>query len=336
LTTRIQKIHALLTTAIAAALFAILGGCSLFPTGPKAFRHADHSARGITCDACHNASTADGVASMPSYGICQACHGATEARASYAYEQEIQTKAPALAFEAAPRYDDLKFSHAAHLARGIECSACHGGIASAGVRIPSASVAVAPETCASCHARSGVADDCAICHKERRRDVPPPTHRNTWIRLHGREVSHGMPRGHTESCELCHSRGDCDSCHQVEKPLSHTEFFRQRGHGLQVEIERETCTVCHQETFCVRCHQETQPRDHFSGAWGGSQSNHCISCHEPIRDARCFVCHRSTPSHLQATRIPPPPHPNATANCYQCHLRPPHADNHMPCVECHR
>jgi hypothetical protein len=89
----------------------------------------------------------------------------------------------------------------------------------------------------------------------------------------------------------------------------------------------------------VRCHESTAPRSHFAGSWGGSTSNHCVRCHEPLgalESSRCSVCHRSTPSHLTATRIPGPPHPAANADCYRCHLRPPHADNRMPCTVCHR
>ncbi len=154
--------------------------------------------------------------------------------------------------------------------------------------------------------------------------------------MHGRSVAYALNLAHQENCSLWDSQGYCDSCHQVEKPQDHTELFRQVGHGLRVGIERERCMTCHQENFCVRCHEDTQPRNHFTGAWGGQISNHCLRCHEPIGESRCSVCHRGAPSHLGATPIPPPPHPSAASNCYQCHLRPPHADNRMPCTVCHK
>jgi hypothetical protein len=332
---------AFVTAAICAAgaIVLLAMGCGLFgpPASPRAdtFNHAAHAAKGITCGACHQGFESEAAAGMPSYGTCLACHGPAADRKPYPFEAEIQQHAPGDTFAAAPRYGDLRFSHAVHARQSIPCSECHAD--PDGQKTLETPPLVHAGRCEGCHRERAVAAECSVCHLETRRDRPPPSHlAAAWDRTHGRDPAHGWDTQHERSCSLCHSRGFCDDCHRVERPTSHTEFFRQRGHGFAAGIQREPCMACHQESFCIRCHREEEPRSHFSATWGGSTSQHCVSCHE-LSQSRCSVCHKSTPSHAQADPIPPPPHPNAAANCYVCHLRPPHADNRVtPCVACHR
>jgi hypothetical protein len=294
-----------------------------------------HAAKGVACGACHEEADAGGSMSMPLVGTCLACHGPSEDRQPYPYEKALQERPPAQTFLASPRSSDIKVPHSGHAAAGVACSECHPDpdVPRGAVLEPAAHAA----RCEGCHEERGIGADCAVCHLETRRDRPPDSHREAqWMQVHGRDPLHAWDLAHERSCALCHSQSFCGDCHRVEKPADHTEFFRQRGHGIAVGIERERCIVCHQESFCVRCHQETQPRSHFAASWGGMTSNHCISCHEPLGASRCAVCHRGTPSHSTAPRIPPPPHMGPASNCYQCHLRPPHADNGMPCTICHR
>lgn len=330
----IVAVFALLEVAICILLF---GGCGLlsFRDGPKSFNHRTHAEKRITCDACHYGYESGPVAAMPTFGVCFACHGPSRHREPYPYEAEMQTHGVEDLFLARKRFYDLKFSHAMHAQKNVRCEECHTELdADVGV---STSHGTDVETCQTCHRQQAVSSSCEVCHKAMRKDTRPPSHHDgAWMRTHGRSVAGGWELGHKQSCGLCHSQGYCDSCHQVEKPQDHSEFFRLRGHGFQVGIERERCTTCHQENFCVRCHQETAPRSHFMASWGGATSNHCLRCHEPIGDSRCSVCHKAAPSHLGATPIPGPPHPIARSDCYRCHLRPPHADNRMPCTVCHK
>ena len=327
-----------ISTVSVLALLAL--GCGIFgPARLPVFNHAAHSAKGITCGACHqdygqNHEEAS-AAGMPTYGTCLACHGPAPDRTPYPFEAEIQGHAPGEAFAATARYDDLRFSHAVHARQSVPCAECHADPDSRRV------LGVEPPThagrCESCHRERKISAECSVCHLTMRRDLPPPSHAQAaWPRTHGRAPAHAWDTVHERSCALCHSKGYCDDCHKVEKPMSHTEFFRQRGHGIAVGIQREPCMACHQQVFCIRCHNEVEPRSHFSASWGGTTSQHCISCHD-LAQSRCSVCHKSTPSHAQATPIPPPPHPTAAANCYNCHLQPPHADNRVtPCTTCHR
>jgi len=323
--------------AAAAALIAAFIGCALvgFRPAGSGFKHGVHTAKGIACEACHYGFETEADAGMPTYKSCFACHGPQDARSNYPFELEMQKHAPDEPFAAVKRFYDLKFSHAVHHRRNVFCESCHGEID----RAESVSDEYRPAAamCVACHLEQGIGTVCTICHETLDQHTKPPSHEgHAWRRNHGRDPSSVAMRGHQDSCTLCHLQSYCNRCHQIEKPLDHTEYFRIQGHGVIVGMERERCTVCHQEHFCIRCHQETRPRSHAIASWGGRQSNHCLYCHEPLSANSCAVCHRGTPSHAAATPIPGPPHPLSTSNCYQCHLRPPHADGFAPCTSCHR
>lgn len=307
------------------------GSTGLRLSQASGFSHEPHLERGVPCESCHRASEGD-RAGMPTWGTCHVCHGANPRRESYPFELEIQRYDSSTPFIAEPTAAfDLHAAHETHERAGVPCSACHGDTGE-----PSLG-AVDAKRCNDCHAERSAPRECATCHQRLRKDVPPPSHAGTgWMQVHGQEARMGHVSGHGNLCELCHAETDCMDCHRVTPPATHTEFFRQRGHGLVALIDREECSTCHQEHFCLACHREERPRSHHRAGWGGMTSIHCLSCHEPGGQSACEVCHDQSPSHLFATPIPPPPHPSRASDCYRCHLRPPHADNGMACTICHR
>ncbi len=322
---------------LGAACCVVIGliGCSLLlESRPARFSHRMHEEQKIACGACHEGGVTDATAEMPTFRHCLACHGEDESRAPYPYETEIQKQDPSQTFLPRVVSTDLKFSHAVHSARDVPCAACHGALLADSTRWHLKDNR--PEACQDCHRQHDVAADCSVCHLEIRTTTKPPSHHSDiFLRTHGRDIEIARSRGHQEGCGICHAQSSCDACHQIMKPQSHTEFFRGRGHGLEAGLNRTQCTPCHQENFCVRCHQEVEPRSHVGG-FGGAQSRHCLSCHEPLESTGCRVCHASTLSHQLATPIPPPPHQPATSDCRRCHLRPPHADNGSDCTLCHK
>ena len=120
-------------------------------------------------------------------------------------------------------------------------------------------------------------------------------------------------------------------------PRNHTNYWRQRGHGLTAQLDRMSCATCHRTDACERCHQEVLPRSH-RGMWGGGQNTHCLSCHFPVEtQGNCVTCHKATPGHLGAA--PLPPNHNPAMNCRLCHgngVRLPHFDPGTACTACHR
>ena len=182
--------------------------------------------------------------------------------------------------------------------------------------------------------------ECSSCHDDgRTRATKPVWHDIAWARNHGQQVRrfNFKPDSKT-TCYLCHTESTCTSCHKQEKPRNHNEFWRLKGHGLAVGLDRSRCFVCHRgEDFCQRCHSQTQPQDH-TALWGAPSDQHCLSCHFPVASAgaqRCAACHASTPSHTATPARPANSLHGASANCRDCHRPLRHPDNGAACTSCH-
>lgn len=178
---------------------------------------------------------------------------------------------------------------------------------------------------------------CSTCHDDgRTRQTPPPGHDATWIKNHGKTIQKfGFKAAST--CTVCHTEATCTQCHQQEAPANHNEYWKLRGHGLTMGLNRNQCTTCHRSDFCERCHSETTPVNHRA-AWGSPTNQHCQNCHFPITAAgaqKCAVCHQSTPSHDEAPTRPNNSLHGAGADCRGCHVPLGHPDNGMSCTVCH-
>lgn len=190
------------------------------------------------------------------------------------------------------------------------------------------------------HPAVGAGMECAMCHDDgRTKQTRPAWHDVAWVRNHGAAVRKLGSKPDTKTtCYLCHTESTCTSCHQQEKPRSHNEFWRRKGHGLSVGLDRTRCFACHRGAdFCERCHSQTQPVDH-TALWGAPSNRHCLSCHFPIGAAgaqRCAACHAGTPSHNATPARPANGLHVPTANCRDCHTPLRHPDNGMNCIVCH-
>jgi hypothetical protein len=355
------------------------GGCVLLEQfglsgRPPIFSHTNHTEKeDLQCKDCHHTFATAESAGMPRRKLCILCHeGIDEDKpAEKKVANMFADPPPWSKVTALPR--DMIFSHKAHHDAKIGCAECHGDVEKIADCEKSEDVLrVTMRTCVECHARQPlseevtaapaappgppegsvpkrvsraqqVANNCAVCHREIRKDRPPESHefaddrpprnhRSAWKLLHGQaaKAHSGKTR---ERCDLCHQDSFCSDCHREEVPASHTVFWKERGHGIAVGMDRNTCAVCHTSDACDRCHRETEPRSH-AGAWGGRRSNHCLSCHGLARGEGCGMCHRGAPSHTLAE--PKPSWHSTGMNCRSCHFPTPHADNGMDCNACHR
>jgi hypothetical protein len=325
--------------AVLLALPFLLGlGCALVQVwrGPArpSFSHARHvKEKKLECQDCHADFETSDKAGMPIPEICEPCHkGKDEGKPPL-------SRADAFLKDGQPDWsyvtrlsDEVIFSHQVHQKKGVACNQCHRGIEDS-TQVTSR-LALKMSDCVSCHALQGVSSDCAVCHRTIRKEVAPESHLLSWQEVHGRTVL--ADRGARDSCNLCHTESQCAACHLETPPRSHTNFWRQRGHGVAVRVDREECRTCHQVDFCDRCHRETAPRNH-TGSFASALETHCLTCHTPLRNEACYVCHKGTPGHLQAT--PMPASHNPAMNCRQCHgvgQVLPHVDNGSDCTSCHR
>lgn len=325
------------------ALVLLAGACllsekmGLAPRGPR-FDHALHGEEtGLECASCHAGATSAAEAGMPSAKQCQLCHA--EMDADKPAEKQAAQFFDGNGVKSAHLTDvseEVRFSHQLHVEQhGLACADCHGDVASS--HAVAADARVTMEKCIACHEKGGKKqEECSACHEQIRAERAPEDHHENWKRFHGQKV---VAQGGADAarCTLCHQQErDCFACHRDEAPASHTNYWRERGHGINVRMDRSGCATCHQTDFCDRCHRETAPRSHIS-SFGSPQDRHCVTCHFPLGAENCSVCHKSTPSHSQA--LPPPSDHTPGMNCRQCHglTAPlPHPDKGDACQACHR
>jgi hypothetical protein len=330
-------------TRVALAAMCLSGaGCVLlsrFSTRdrPLAFSHAIHVQQGMDCTDCHAGAEESDDPGMPAQGQCLLCHKDLDAKKPPERRSSVLFTDGKLQVHHAARVpDEVIFSHKAHVARGLDCSACHPGIQTS-ERIGT-EMRISMDACTRCHERTqppgAGPQDCAVCHKEIKKDVSPPSHEHNWRKMHGQSVRAGG-EGMSDRCSLCHTESTCTACHSETAPESHNAFWRTRGHGIAAEMDRGSCAACHRPDSCQRCHADTLPASH-TGMWGSPRDNHCLTCHFPLTGESCAVCHRSAPSHALAAPMPSWHTPGM--NCRQCHgvTQPlPHVDNGSTCTMCH-
>jgi hypothetical protein len=331
-----------LVLAVAGLLY--LGGCLLVDAlEPEAlaFNHRSHGQElEFACGDCHGAWEDQESPGMPHEAQCALCHQDLDA------EKPPERRVASLfegqgyqAVRAGRQSEEILFSHQQHATRGLDCTACHAQVAADEGRLAlrGDDLRMTMEACLECHAQSSgpSVSECSACHAEIRADLPPPSHRANWMRYHGTFVR-GRSVARADLCSLCHTTSECTTCHQIQLPESHNNYWRRRGHGLTASMDRDSCATCHDSDSCQRCHEETRPLSHV-GAWGAPQDRHCLACHEPLRSQTCGVCHAGTPSHDQATPLPPDHSP--AMDCRLCHGNGqplPHADNGQTCTSCHQ
>jgi len=322
------------------------GGNEPLPDRGIKYSHQQHEELdlGLDCSVCHEFSAdAQGRMDMtlPSHPICSVCHDIPEDMTQTENCSLCHTRDDySIDVRQSLLGSDIKFAHEPHQTEALDCATCH----------TNPDVQLAPQQgfkpwCMDCHGQaSPQLNECSVCHDEIDKDYIPNSRYGTniahdnpeiWEKVHGQEF-----RIDPQYCAMCHDQQqDCDQCHSVHAPDSHTVAFRRKTHGLEARWNQESCAVCHEEDSCIRCHSDTQPTSH-RGAFGPPVNAHCASCHFPVNDTSCTVCHdridhpTAQPS-LHSIGIFPP-------NCAVCHPgglpnQAPHIVNSsVRCVVCHR
>ncbi len=280
------------------------------------FSHKVHANANISCEQCHGDMT--GRATVNSdvqvrMQQCVDCHA----------EKHVEPKAVVAVASAAPAAQPGT-PESAPAVQPAQAAANQAAVA-AGEAAPSA--------------KPAEVTTCSTCHTQVNKNWAPPSHKENWKKHHG-QVARANTGETVNTCSVCHEQETCAKCHKDEPPDNHTAFWRTRGHGIQASMDRESCAACHRSDSCETCHRESEPRNHV-GTWGAPKAQHCIGCHLPVQNESCFVCHKSTPSHLEAPPKPSSPPHIPSMNCRQCHVEGsvqppmPHVDNGSNCNTCH-
>jgi len=135
------------------------------PLQPLAFSHKQHAGdNGIHCLFCHRYAPKSPLAGIPAVADCSACHqfispDAPEIKKLMAY-QEKREPIPWVRVYSLP--DHVYFPHMMHIRAKVDCTSCHGAVASMERITRSASLKMG--WCLNCHRQHKASIDCWICH----------------------------------------------------------------------------------------------------------------------------------------------------------------------------
>ena len=268
------------------------------------------------CATCHsNAGMKPQLTADLTATGCRGCHtpeeienpGFTEVRRFTGKRQTVNGK-----------YVDISFSHVAHFKTrdqfSLNCTTCHYEIPKSN-SVKNLSLPKMLD-CIQCHdsARAVKAEfqmgNCKTCHAEplastavpnsHTRNVKPDFHTESFRRNHEGEAAAANAK-----CTVCHlnvtpsvaAKVQCDSCHQVMRPVNHTARWKDDLHGKYAGLDRTECAVCHTAAYCSDCHNELprshQPLNQFKA--GGHalpaqlDTRSCLTCH--TFQNTCKECH---------------------------------------------
>jgi len=307
------------------------------------FNHKAHVKEQMKCTSCHKTAAKEDHAGMPTIKSCDKCHKGLDEKkpperrvSSYVVDGKVEWSHITEPKTVAP--DTIMFSHKTHVDAKVQCQTCHKGVEAATTL--TAKLRVTMKECIVCHVKSHVAENaangCLVCHTVIDKQWKPENHELNWKQLHGREIGF-VQKDSPASCDLCHTQQSCNACHKENPPTSHTNFWRERGHGINADADRAQCKFCHTEDSCMRCHQTIAPQSHK----GNFSGTHCTQCHFPLKQEGCVTCHKNTNSHNTAAKLPANDvHKTAKdSTCRDCHFglkMLPHQDDGGSCLMCHK
>jgi len=249
---------------------------------------------------------------------CRGCHSPEEIEMPSGFEARRFAGAHTTT---TGKYVDIAFSHVAHFKVkdrfDLHCTTCHYAIPSS----TSINNLTLPKMldCVQCHdsARAIQAEfrmsNCKTCHVDtvsltsavptsHTINVKPDFHTEAFRQHHESEAV-----APDAKCYVCHqnvrattsatARGQCDSCHQVMLPASHTSRWKDDLHGKYAALDRTSCATCHKAEYCSDCHNEL-PRSHNplplfkAGAHAMAAKldlRSCLTCH--TFQNTCSECH---------------------------------------------
>jgi hypothetical protein len=276
------------------------------------------------CTFCHRFEGDGKFASIPGHVQCASCHSkigmtphltadstTADCRGCHNPEQienPLAASRPQIPLEViSGRYTEpISFSHADHLksraAFHADCTTCHSEVLSSTSLLTLGLPKMA--SCATCHETSQTMpahyrmSNCGACHAPYGREqnavysrlIKPASHTESFRVNHAQLAS--APGA---DCFVCHTNiqpsqtasQQCQSCHTVMRPVSHTARWRDDIHGKYAALDRKSCALCHTADSCIRCHNEL-PRSHVPlGVFeGGAHARLAM-----LNERSCFTCH---------------------------------------------
>ncbi|MCI0707333.1 MAG: cytochrome c family protein [Ignavibacteriae bacterium] len=156
--------------ALSALTASTIAACQRQETGPRqpiAFSHAKHAGEyQIACQYCHSGVRRGPHAYIPSLQTCMGCHQLTAATKPEIIKvrQAWENKQPIEWMKVNRVADFVYFNHYPHIAKGVQCIACHGDVATMEEVKPPFELNNMT-FCVDCHREQKASIDCYTCHR---------------------------------------------------------------------------------------------------------------------------------------------------------------------------
>ncbi len=346
------------------------------------FSHKQHLAEGVQCKQCHTRITSSKTSAqndLPTGEACDACHGDQHPQIDFAaagsdrhcadcHTHVEEQRVTATSILPKP---NLKFSHAAHLARGDACETCHGDMTKIGL----ATIHQLPDeaTCLTCHDGNQASQRCATCHPsgsdgrllteigdDPAADELLPRGTSAWGAEHDLafvQDHSGIAKTNPELCASCHDDTFCQDCHAGPiRPLRLHAADYLNGHAVDARANAQDCSSCHRtQTECRSCHVRIGVADDADeSAFGvgsplrfhpddwagppGTPQGHARPAQRNIEtcsschgEDTCLACHATTDAALPGLDVSP--HGGGFAGSARCDALEQH--NRRVCLKCH-
>ncbi len=137
------------------------------PEQPLPFNHELHvGLHKIQCLYCHNQAERSPNASIPALSTCMNCHLLVKAESPFIQKlREASDKGESIPWVKVHMLPDhVKFSHSAHLAKGVNCEVCHGQVEKMIVLKQDSDLSMG--WCINCHRepKYNAPLNCSTCH----------------------------------------------------------------------------------------------------------------------------------------------------------------------------
>lgn len=164
LVVRVALILTFITIAIVIAVSVVVGSFNPGPAQPVPFSHRIHAGtKNISCFFCHQNASRSSNAGIPPVEKCILCHKVIASQwAPIAKDLSYYDRNQPIPWVRVNRVPDfVQFSHQPHIARGFDCSVCHGNVKSMD-RLKASNFQMG--FCVNCHWKNNFSVSCFICH----------------------------------------------------------------------------------------------------------------------------------------------------------------------------
>lgn len=161
-----MSVPLILVAAIAYLILSPSRYVGYSPDQPIPFNHKIHAGdNNIDCRYCHVTVETSAHASVPPTAVCMNCHKlvATKVDDVKRLTDYYNNKKPIEWKKVHDEPDFVFFNHSRHIARGVDCSRCHGNVTEM-VKVEQVE-SLNMGFCVNCHRENNAPNDCSTCHR---------------------------------------------------------------------------------------------------------------------------------------------------------------------------